>query len=113
MRRIFQVLVTIPVAIILIALSVANRAPVALTLDPFNPGNAGLTLALPLFVIILGAMMVGAVIGSVLTWLSQGKHRAKARSEASRASLIAREAEALKTERAAMLQDASALPAPR
>jgi hypothetical protein len=31
----------VPLAIILVALAVANRTPVAFTMDPFNPGSPG------------------------------------------------------------------------
>jgi hypothetical protein len=37
-NRFALVLVFVPLAIVLIALAVANRAPVAFTVDPFNPG---------------------------------------------------------------------------
>jgi uncharacterized integral membrane protein len=109
MRKIVQVLVMIPLAVVLVALSVANRAPVPVTLDPFNPGNAVLSAEVPLFVLVLGALMLGAIIGSLLTWIKQGRHRARARTEASRADLVAKEAEALKAERAALLRDATGL----
>ena len=48
LNRLVTVLIFIPLAIVLVALAVANRAPVAFTIDPFNPGNPGLTLSLPL-----------------------------------------------------------------
>ena len=49
-NRFVLIVVFVPLAIILIALAVANRELVAFTLDPFNPGNPALTLKLPLFV---------------------------------------------------------------
>jgi uncharacterized integral membrane protein len=114
MRKLVLVVFTIPLAIILIALSVANRAPVLATLDPFNPGNPALSFSLPLFAIVLAAMMVGVVLGSLLTWVKQGKHRSRAKTEASRADAIKREADAIKQERAAaLLQAGSPLPALR
>jgi uncharacterized integral membrane protein len=113
MRRIFQVLVLIPLGIILIALSVANRAPVQVTLDPFNPGNAALTASVPLFALLLGALLLGALIGSFLTWLNQGKHRSRAREASNRASAIEREAASLKAERAQLIRENVAVPALR
>ena len=50
-NRFVLIVIFVPLAIILIALAVANRAPVAFTIDPFNPGNPALTLQLPLFVL--------------------------------------------------------------
>ncbi|RWE35114.1 MAG: DUF1049 domain-containing protein, partial [Mesorhizobium sp.] len=44
LNRFMLIVVFVPLAIILIALAVANRELVAFTLDPFNPGNPKLTL---------------------------------------------------------------------
>ena len=109
MRRLVFVVFTIPIAIILIALSVANRAPALVTIDPFNPGNPALSFSLPLFALVLAALMIGAVIGSLLTWFNQGKHRSRAKLEASRSVAIKREADAIKQERAAALTEASSM----
>jgi uncharacterized integral membrane protein len=109
MRRIVLFVFTIPVAIILIALSVANRAPVMATMDPFNPGNPALSFSLPLFAIVLAALMIGVLLGSFLTWLNQGKHRTRAKLEATRADAIKREADGIKQERADALQEAGSL----
>ena len=114
MRRFILFVFTIPLAIILIALSVANRAPVIATLDPFNPGNPALSFSLPLFTIVLAALMIGVVLGSFLTWVNQGKYRSRAKLEAGKAEAIQREASALRQERAAALQEAgSTIPALR
>lgn len=79
MSRFLTWVVFVPVAIVLVALAVANRAPVAFTIDPFNPGNPGLTVALPLFVYLFAALAVGLVVGSIATWMRQGRHRKAAR----------------------------------
>lgn len=79
LNRFLTVAVFIPLAIVLVALAVANRAPVDFTLDPFNPGNPGLTATLPLFVYLFAALALGLVIGSVATWLRQGRYRKVAR----------------------------------
>lgn len=79
LNRFLTVVVFIPLAIVLIALAVANRAPVAFTIDPFNPGNPGLTVSLPLFVLLFGALALGLVIGSLATWFRQGRYRKAAR----------------------------------
>lgn len=78
-NRILTVVVFIPLAIILTALAVANRTPVDFTLDPFNPGNPGLTVTLPLFIYLFAALAIGLVIGSIATWFRQGRYRKLAR----------------------------------
>jgi uncharacterized integral membrane protein len=79
MNRVVTVAVLIPLAVVLVALAVANRAPVAFTLDPFNPGNPGLTVNLPLFIYVFAAMAIGLILGSFATWLRQGYYRKLAR----------------------------------
>lgn len=78
-NRIVLIVILVPLAIILIALAVANRAQVDFTLDPFNPGNPALTLHMPLFFLIFAALAAGMVIGSIATWFKQGHYRKQAR----------------------------------
>ena len=78
-NRILTIVVFVPLAIILIALAVANREPVAFTLDPFNPGNPALTVKLPLFVLLFLALIIGLLVGSAATWIKQGRFRKLAR----------------------------------
>lgn len=78
-KRILTVVVLVPLAIILIALAVANRAPTAFTFDPFNPGNPALTVSLPLFALLFLALIIGMFIGSMATWFRQGRYRRIAR----------------------------------
>ena len=79
LNRFMTIVVFIPLAIVLVALAVANRAPVAFTIDPFNPGNPGLTVTLPLFIYLFAALALGLVVGSVATWFRQGRYRKLAR----------------------------------
>lgn len=80
-QRLIIVLVVVPIAIVLIALAVANRSPATFTLDPFNPGNPGLTLQLPLFVMLFLALGLGMIIGGAATWWKQGRYRKEARAQ--------------------------------
>lgn len=77
--RLVTVLVILPIAIVLIALAVANRGPVVVTIDPFNPGNPALSAAMPLFVVIFASVAVGLLVGSLTTWFKQGRYRKQAR----------------------------------
>lgn len=78
-NRFILVVVFVPLAIILITLAVANRGAVAFTLDPFHPGNPALTLNLPLFIFLFLALAIGMVVGSMATWVKQGRYRKLAR----------------------------------
>ena len=79
LNRLVLIVVLVPLAIVLVALAVANRDLVALTFDPFHPGNPALTLKLPLFVFLFLALLVGVLIGSAVTWFRQGRFRKLAR----------------------------------
>lgn len=78
-NRLLIVVIVIPIAVVLIALAVANRGLTAFTLDPFNPGNPALTLELPLFALLFATLALGMVIGSLATWFKQGRYRKMAR----------------------------------
>ncbi len=80
LNRIIVVVIFVPVAILLVALAVANRQMTSFTLDPFNPGNAALSLQMPLFVMLFLALILGMVIGGVAAWLKQGRYRKEART---------------------------------
>ncbi|MFD0985544.1 LapA family protein [Methyloligella solikamskensis] len=89
------VLIVLPLAIILIALAVANRAPVDLVLDPF----AGrFVIEVPLFLLIFGSLAFGLLIGGFATWLSQGKWRKTARNRRREAYDLRRQADRLERE---------------
>ncbi|MBC2884220.1 LapA family protein [Ochrobactrum sp. CM-21-5] len=93
-KRVITIVILVPLAVILIALSVANRSSVLLTIDPFNPGNPALSYSAPLFIWLFGALLLGVVIGSAVTWLTQGKYRRMARHSKLEAARLLERAEA-------------------
>jgi uncharacterized integral membrane protein len=109
--RVVTILFIVPLAVILIALAFANRAPVAFTMDPFNPGNPALTLQMPLFVFAFLVLVVGVLLGSFSTWLRQGRYRRIARQKTTEAeALKARADEQRRAETARRSQSLPALP---
>lgn len=83
--RLIKLAILLPIAIVVILLSVANRHLVTLAINPFVPSDPLLAVTLPFFVFLFLALMVGVLIGSLLTWVSQGKHRREARQAAHQA----------------------------
>lgn len=81
MRKLIFLFIALPVAVVLILLSVANRHPVRLGLDPFNPAEPVISFTLPFFAFLFLALFAGMVIGSMATWFKQGKLRKYARKE--------------------------------
>jgi len=79
-RKLVAALILVPLALVIVLLAMANRQAVTLSLDPFLAEPPALALTQPLFLIILGAVIVGAVIGGGAAWLKQGKWRRAARA---------------------------------
>lgn len=111
-RRLLFVLIVVPVAIVLIALAVANREMTAFTLDPFNPGNPALTMHAPMFVYLFGAAAIGVIIGGCATWLRQGRYRKVARERTREAERLRARAEQERKAREAVSASQHGLPAP-
>ena len=96
MKKLLWLLLAIPMAVLLIVFSVANRAPVTMLLDPFSSDNPALAVTLPFFGFIFTTLLVGMISGAVLTWLGQGRHRKAARQAAAQARIWQHDAEAQK-----------------
>ena len=88
LNRFMLIAVFVPLAIILVALAVANRGSAAFTMDPFNPGNPALTWQMPLFVLLFAAVALGMVVGSLATWIKQGHYRKMARQRSHEAEML-------------------------
>ena len=78
-RKIIVVLILVPLAVVLIAFAVANRQPVLISFDPFDPLHPAFARALPLYALMLLLAIGGVVIGGIAAWLRQGKWRRAAR----------------------------------
>lgn len=98
-NRVLWLLIGFPVAVVLIALAVANRHAVRLVLDPFRPEQPVLSMSLPLYLFLFGALIVGVLLGGLATWLGQGQWRHRARLRSHEASRWQAEAERLTRER--------------
>lgn len=73
--RLLKLLVLAVIAVALILVGIANRDPATVRLVPPELGVAGdLSITAPLFVILLGALVVGLLIGLVLEWVRERKH---------------------------------------
>jgi uncharacterized integral membrane protein len=95
LRRLVSLLIAFPLGVILVALAVSNRHPVQLILDPFKPESPALALELPFYAYILGALVLGVVLGGVATWMSQSRWRRTARVQGQRAQRFEAEADRL------------------
>jgi uncharacterized membrane protein YciS (DUF1049 family) len=80
-RKIAGFLILVPLALVLIALSIANKQPVAVSFDPFSAGAPAFALKAPLYLVAFVLLIVGVVIGGIAAWIVQGKWRRAARHE--------------------------------
>lgn len=79
MKRVLSVVIGLPLCILVVALAVANRRSVPVSLDPLSPDTSALTVQVPLFLIMFGMLIVGVILGGAVSWLGQGRFRREAR----------------------------------
>lgn len=79
LQRIFNGLVVLPLAVVFVIFAVANRHMVMVSFDPFNGADPALSLSLPLFVVILVALIAGVAVGGWASWFRQRHWRRAAR----------------------------------
>lgn len=113
LKRILWLLVAFPAAALLVTLAVANRHSVRLVLDPFRPDAPVLSVVLPFYGYLFGALLIGVLLGGTATWLSQSRWRRSSRVRAGEAKRWQAEADRLMRERDADVSArAKALSAP-
>jgi uncharacterized integral membrane protein len=96
LRKLITALILVPLAIVLVALAVANRQTVVVSFDPFDQGHPAFTLAVPLFALILALVVGGVIVGGVAAWLRQSKWRRTARLAQAQARELGVELDRLK-----------------
>jgi uncharacterized integral membrane protein len=101
--KIAAALILVPLGIVLIALAVANRQSITISLDPFAADRQAslATPPLPLFVVLFAVLIFGVMIGGFASWLRHGGGRRAARRLQRELSLLRAELEALKRRREA------------
>ncbi len=94
MIRILRWVLLIAIGVILLTVAVANLEPVTLRLLPDSIGAAvgvSLTYRLPLFAILLAAVLAGIALGFVWEWFRESKHRSAATHHRREAARLERE----------------------
>lgn len=113
MRWVFRLLVLLPIALVLLSFSVANRHFVKLSLDPLPLNDIeGPYLELPLFLLLFAAGALGVLAGGMIVWFRQGRYRRQLRDARGEAAEARGQMNDIR-DRLALLESASALPAPR
>ena len=99
LRRIVSLLIAFPLGAILVAIAVSNRHSVQLILDPFRPESPAVSVQLPFYAYLLGALVLGVILGGLATWMGQSRWRSTARTQGQRAARWQAEADRLARER--------------
>ena len=100
LRRITWLLIAIPAAVILLALAVANKHPVRLSLDPFRDlDTAALAISAPFYAYLFAALTVGVILGGTAAWMGQGRWRKTARLKSQDSMRLQAEVDRLARER--------------
>jgi uncharacterized integral membrane protein len=110
MRKFFTGLVLIPLAVIFIVFAVANRHLVKVSFDPFNSSDPSVALTMPLFAVIIAAVIVGVLAGGIMTWFKQRHWRRSARLNETEARQARAELADLRSRAAASTRSIAAPP---
>ena len=102
MLRVMKWLFLVLLGLVLLAIASANREPVLLRLMPEEVDSFfgfGLSVKLPLFLVIFAGIVAGLAIGFVWEWLRESKHRSAATQHRREAGRLAREVDRLKADK--------------
>lgn len=104
MKSVMRIIVFVPLALIILFFSMANRGPVRIGLDPFaaNDGS-GPSFEAPIFLVVLASMAIGVLAGGVSSWLGHLPVRRAARVARSEAKKTRIEVEKLRQQALANL----------
>jgi putative membrane protein len=98
MRTIKLIALTI-IMLAIVVLALANRGPVTLNLLPDGLSMvAQRSIDVPLYVVGLVSVLTGMLLGYILEWLREHKHRRRASEKAREADALGREVVRLKKE---------------
>lgn len=86
MRRFFSWLIMAPAFVAVVVFALNNKSPVALDLWPF-----GLVIEMPIYLAFLAALVLGALLGGIATWLGQSRARGVLREQAYAGEVARRE----------------------
>ena len=99
-RRVLKTIVLVPIAAVLVALAVANRQPVTVSFDPFDPADPAFAMSTPLYLVGFTILIAGVVLGGIAAWLEQSKWRRTGNRLAAEIGVIQTELEHLKRQAA-------------
>jgi uncharacterized integral membrane protein len=97
--RLLKYTFLIVVAIALVLVAMANRDIVVLELIPIELSTwigVHYAIELPLFLVVLGGVVIGLLVGFVWEWIRESRHRSEAKTHRRTARQLEREVQSLK-----------------
>ena len=79
LKRIFNWIIGLPIAVIAIGFAVANREWITVSFDPINRAHPFATIDMPLWALFFAGVLVGIFAGWFVAWMGAGRHRRGAR----------------------------------
>jgi uncharacterized integral membrane protein len=67
-------IITLPVTLLVLVFALSNRGAIGLTFWPF-----AFTIDLPIYLVVLGSLLVGLLLGGLIAWLAGRRVRRQAR----------------------------------
>lgn len=111
MRRIRYALLGI-IAAALVLVGIANMTPVDLRLLPaFLAGDRWVVSGIPLAIVILGAVGVGIIVGQIIEYVRERRHRRQMERRREEIAELRREVERLRAELGSRGEDLPRIPA--
>jgi uncharacterized integral membrane protein len=104
MKSVLNWIVFLPIALLVLIFAVVNRQVVTVVLDPFGSDIPGLRFEAPLFAMIFIFLALGMIIGSVITWIRQGRHRRALRDARAEIASLRAESARLQGDQRAMIE---------
>ncbi len=89
------------IAVVLLVVALANREAVVLTVLPVGLAewvNWNLSIRLPLFMVVIGGIVAGLLIGFVWEWFREHRQRAEAKAQRKERDQLAREVQSMRGE---------------
>jgi uncharacterized integral membrane protein len=95
--RLLKLILLAAILLAIVVLALANRDPVTLNLLPGGMARLmPVSLQVPLFVVSLVSIVVGMVLGYLLEWLREHKHRRSASQKTREAAQLSRDMDRLR-----------------
>jgi len=95
-KKLLSRLIWLPLGLFLVVFLVANRNPVAVSLDPFSVENPVLaTPALPMWVWMILMLLIGFFLGAMTSWIGGRDKRKRALADRKEVKKLRKENEVL------------------